>query len=78
MDIEKSAKCVVAEQICELLIGGAIGIGVSKTVMPKCNIAEKVVVTLGSALVTYMIGNAFGKKFYKFCDTTFDTEFGDL
>lgn len=70
-------KCVMAEQVCEVLIGGASAIILNKTVTPKCNGLETIVVTLGSGVLGWMVGRGFAKKFYKFCDDTFDTEFED-
>lgn len=68
-------KCVIAEQVCEGLIGGAIAIVLGKTVIPKCDGFEATVVTLGTGALGWMVGRGFAKKFYKFCDDTFDTEF---
>lgn len=70
-------KCVIAEQVCEVLIGGASAIILNKTVTPKCNGLETIVVGLGSSVLGCMVGRSFAKKFYKFCDDTFDTEFED-
>lgn len=70
-------KCVIAEQVCEGLIGGAIGVVLCKTVIPKCNGFEATVVALGTGALGWMIGRDFAKKFYKFCDNTFETEFED-
>lgn len=68
-------KCVVAEQVCEVLIGGASAIILNKTVIPKCNGLETIVVGLGGSVLGWMVGRGFAKQFYKFCDATFDTEF---
>lgn len=63
-------KCVIAERVMEGLMGGAIGIGLTKFVYPKCNAAEKVVVTLGACAASWVLGREFGKKFFKWCDNS--------
>ena len=75
--MDKHVKCLVAEQIGEVLIGSTIAIGLNKTVIPHCNTAEKVVVAMGAAVGGWMVGRAFGKKFFNWCDDVFDTEFNE-
>lgn len=71
-------KFVVAEQIGEALLGGAIGITVTNVVFPKCdNAFEKAVVLLGTSIGSWMIGRTFCKHLAKFCDDAFDTELSD-
>lgn len=71
-------KCVVAEQVCELLIGGALGVVMTNNVMPKCtNGAEKLLVLAGTCVGAWAAGRGFAKKFYSFCDAQFGTDFGD-
>ena len=75
----KEKRCVVAEQICEALIGGAIGVVVSNNVLPKCNnIVEKTIVVLGTGVAGFALGRKFAKGFYKYCDAQFGTELGDV
>ena len=71
-------KCIMAEQVCEVLIGGAAGIVVSNYIFPKCNKSEKVIVTLGSMVTGWAAGRAFAKTFYKFCDVKFGTDFKEI
>lgn len=68
-------KCVIAENIGEALIGGAVGICLNKTIIPKCNKFETLVVIGGAAIGAGIVGNKFGKGFYKFCNDVFDTDF---
>lgn len=67
-------KCMIAEQVGEVLLGAAGGIILKNTVLTKCNKCEQVFVTLGSAVGMWVLGRAFGKTFYRFCDDTFNTE----
>ena len=60
---------MVAEQIGEVLIGSAIGVIVDKTLLDKCNLREGLVVAGGATVMTWMIARAFGKQFYKWCDS---------
>lgn len=71
-------KCMVVEQVCEAVIGGAIGIILETTVFPKCNDVEKIVVTLGAGVAGFFAGRAFAKKFYKYCDDFHGTDFSDV
>lgn len=72
-------KCIIAEGIGEIMLGGAIGVGLVNHVYPKCESnTEKVIMTLGTMVGGWMIGRAFGKQFYKFCDSTFNTDFEDI
>lgn len=71
-------KCVVAEMVCEGFIGATIGTVVSKTVLPKCNAVESVVVMAGSGVIAWSMGRAFGKQFYKACDEWFGTSLGEI
>lgn len=75
--MDKQVACIAAEFVCEAFIGGALGIGVNKLVVPHCNKAEKAVVTVGTSILGWAIGREFAKKFYKFCDAKFDTEFNE-
>jgi len=76
--MDKETKCVLAEAACELVLGAAIGVGLNKFVLPKCDPVEKVVVTAGTCVGSWMLGRGFCKQFYKFCDGVFGTDFGDV
>lgn len=78
MENKDLKKYVVAEQVCEVLIGGAMGIVLCKTVIPKCNTIESIVVAAGSGLVSGLVGREFAKKFYKFCDSVHGTNFDEM
>lgn len=72
-------KCVVAEQVCEGLMGLAAGTVVANYIIKHdCNAVEATVLTLGAMIAQWSVGRAFGKQFYKFCDNTFDTDFKDV
>lgn len=68
-------KCVVAELVGEVLLGGAIATCLNKTVIDKCDKSEKTLVVLGGLVGSFTVGRAFAKTFYKFCDEVFDTDF---
>lgn len=71
--------CVVVEQVCEAVIGGAIGIILARTVFPKCNDdVEKIVVTLGAGVASFFAGRSFANKFFKYCDDYHETDFSDV
>lgn len=75
----KEKKCVAVEQVCEALIGGAIGIVLARNVLPKCDdTVEKVIVTLGTGVASFFTGRAFAKKFYTYCDQYHGTDFSDV
>ena len=75
----KEKKCVAVEQVCEALIGGAIGVVLVNNVFPKCNsTVEKIVVSLGTGAASFFAGRAFAKKFYKYCDDFHGTDFSDV
>jgi hypothetical protein len=74
--MKTETKCFIAEQVCEGIMGGAVGIILSNNILPKCNNnAEKVVVTLGTTVVGWMLGRSFAKQFYAYCDYNFGTDF---
>lgn len=76
--MDKETKCVLAEATCELVLGAAIGVGLNKFVLPKCDAIEKVVVTAGTCVGGWMLGRGFAKQFYKFCDYAYGTDFSDI
>ena len=77
--MEKETKCVIGEQIGEVLIGGAIAIVVDKTIFPKLDgFRDEFIVTAGTIVGTWMIGRAWAKSWFKFCDAVFDTDFEDV
>lgn len=72
-------KCMVVEQVCEAVIGGAIGVVLARNVFPKCDDnVEKIIVTLGTGVASFFAGRAFAKKFYKYCDDFHGTDFSDV
>lgn len=72
--METKEKCKIAEQVCEFVLGGAIG-ACTNQVLPKCSKFEKVFVVSGAVIGSWVAGRIFAKHFYKFCDSTFDTDF---
>lgn len=77
--MEKEVKCMIGEQIGEVLIGGAIAVIVDKTVFPKLDkVGEKLIVSAGACVAAWMIGREWAKKWFKFCDVTCDTDFEDV
>lgn len=77
--MKTETKCLIAEAVGEVMLGGAIGVGLVNHVYPKCdNKTEKVVMTLGTMVGGWMIGRAWAKTFYKFCDGVFDVDFEDI
>ena len=77
--MEKETKCMLAEQVGEVIIGGSLAVIIGKTVLPKCdNGFEKLVVSAGGAIGGWMLGREWAKKWLKFCDTAFDTDFEDV
>ena len=74
MDVYK--KCNIAEQVGEVILGGAIGLLVTNNLYPKCsNNFEKVVIMAGAGIGGWIAGRVWAKHFYKFCDETFDTNY---
>lgn len=77
--MEKEVKCLLAEQVGEVILGGSLALILDKTVLPKCdNGAEKLLVTAGGMIGGWMLGREWAKKWYKFCDSAFDTDFEDV
>lgn len=77
--MEKETKCMIGEQVGEALIGGAMSVVITKTIFPKLNgFGEKFVVTAGSGVGAWIIGRAWAKSWFKFCDQVFDTDFEDV
>lgn len=71
-------KCMIAEQVGEVFIGAAIGTVVANNVIPKCDTAvQKIAVTVGSAIGGWIAGRVWAKHWFKFCDSTFGTDFKD-
>ena len=72
-------KCVVAEQVCEVIIGAGVGAVLNNHLAKNdYNAINKVAITLAAGIFTWSATRGFAKKFFKFCDDMFDTEFGDL
>lgn len=73
--MKKESKCQIAEFLGEAFLGGAIGIIARRTILPKCNKHEQLIVCLGSLVICGMAGRSFGKGFYKMCDDVIGTNF---
>ena len=73
--MKKESKCQIAEFLGEAFIGGAMGIITRRTILPKCNKHEQLIVGLGSLVITGMIARSFGKEFFKICDDMIGTNF---
>lgn len=73
--MKKESKCQIAEFLGEAFIGGAMGIITRRTILPKCDKGEKLIVGLGSLVITGMIARSFGKEFFKICDDMIGTNF---
>ena len=73
--MKKESKCQIAEFLGEAFIGGAMGIITRRTILPKCNKGEQLIVGLGSLVITGMIARSFGKEFFKICDDMIGTNF---
>lgn len=77
--MNKETMCKVGEVAGEVILGLATGVAVENIVYPKCNNKlEKVAVTLGTGIGSWMIGRVWAKHYYKFCDVVFDTDFEDM
>lgn len=73
--MKKESICKLTECLGEVFIGGAMGIITRRTILPKCDKHERLIVGLGSLIMTGMIARSFGKGFYKACDDIMDTNF---
>ena len=73
--MKKEDVCGIVECLGEAFIGGAIGIITRRTILPKCDKGEKIIVALGSMIIGGMIGRSFYKGFYKACDEIVGTNF---
>ena len=73
--MKKEDVCGLVECLGEVFIGGAIGIITRRTILPKCDKGEKLIVCLGSLVICGMAGRSFGKGFYKMCDDVIGTNF---
>lgn len=73
--MKKESICKITECLGEVFIGGAIGIITRRTILPKCDKHERLIVGLGSLVMTGMIARSFGKGFYKACDDIIGTNF---
>jgi hypothetical protein len=71
-------KYQIAEAVGEVLIGGAIGTYVNKTVdYDECNCLEKAALVGGVAVLGWMAGRTFAKQLAKFWDVKFGTELSE-
>ena len=75
--MKKETKCLIAEFVGEAFMGTAIATVLTKFVYSKCDKVEKIMVTVGTLPVSWMLGRAWAKKWLKFCNETFDTNFDD-
>ena len=67
-------KCLIAETVCESLIGAAAGLCVQRAVIPKLeNRFEIFVLTAGGAIAGTYLGSKFGRDFFKTCDKLLET-----
>ena len=73
--MKKESMCELTELLGEAFLGGAIGIITRKTILPKCDKGEKLIVCLGTLVMCGMVGRSFGKGFYKACDEILGTNF---
>ena len=73
--MKKESICKITECLGEAFIGGAIGIITRRTILPKCDKHERLIVGLGSLIMGGMIGRSFGKEFFKICDDMIGTNF---
>ena len=73
--MKKESMCELTEFLGEAFLGGAIGIITRKTILPKCEKGEKLIVCLGTLVMCGMVGRSFGKGFYKMCDDIVGTNF---
>lgn len=73
--MKKEDVCGLVECLGEVFIGGTIGIITRRTILPKCDKGEKLIVALGSMIIGGMIGRSFYKGFYKACDEIVGTDF---
>ena len=73
--MKKEDVCGLVECLGEAFVGGAIGIITRRTILPKCDKGEKIIVALGSMIICGMAGRSFGKEFYKVCDEIVGTNF---
>ena len=73
--MKKHTACIIGEQIGEGLIGASIATVLNKTVLPKCNTKEGIVVLAGAAVGTWALSRNFAKTYFKWCDQVFGTEF---
>ena len=73
--MKKEDVCGLVECLGEVFIGGTIGIITRRTILPKCDKGEKLIVGLGSLIIGGMIGRSFSKGFYKMCDDIVGTNF---
>lgn len=73
--MKKEDVCGLVECLGEVFIGGAIGIITRRTILPKCDKGERIIVALGSMIICGMVGRSFYKEFYKVYDEIVGTDF---
>nr|DAW59422.1 MAG TPA: hypothetical protein [Caudoviricetes sp.] len=73
--MKKESICKITETLAEAFVGGAMGITIRRTILPKCDKYERLIVCIGSLIVGGMIGRSFGERFYEMCDDIVGTNF---
>ena len=74
--MNKEKLIVAGEHVGEFLLGATIGIAARNVVKPEGKV-ETVLTDLGTLVVAWMAGRAFGKEYYGVCDKVFGTEFSE-
>ena len=73
--MDRETICEIGELVGEAMLGAAIGITASNTIIPKCETKiEKIMVVLGGSVGCWMIGRAWCKAYYKWFDYVFETD----
>lgn len=74
--MKKETKCVIGEVVGEVILGAAVGIAELKFVDPHLNTKfEKTAIHMGTMVGSWMLGRAWAKEYYGFCDKMFGTDF---
>ena len=76
--MKKEIGCIIVTYTMEALMGVAIGVVIKNNVYPKCTSVEKALVLVGTCVGSWMLGREFDKRFLKWCDNVFDTDFKEV
>ena len=76
--MKKEIGCIIATYTMEALMRVAMGIVIKNNVYPKCTSVEKALVLSGSCIGAWFLGREFDKRFLKWCDIVFDTDFKEV